>query len=90
MYYGFNSDVMEHLWHTKYMGHTEIMSLDSVGNLRIIGDFRPGNQPGTVGQVPIWSHKALTIPLSGLPFLQELMIRIWRLRAFRYFAHYWD
>ena len=65
MYYGFNSDVMEHLWHTKYMGsNTEIMSLDSVGNLRIIGDFRPGDQPGTVGQVlvsqgannsPIWS-----------------------------------
>ncbi|RCL64618.1 MAG: hypothetical protein DBW80_01290 [Bacteroidetes bacterium] len=65
MYYGFNSDVMEHLWHTKYMGsNTEIMSLDSIGNLRIIGDFRPGDQPGTVGQVlvsqganntPIWS-----------------------------------
>ena len=65
MYYGFNSDVMEHLWHTKYMGsNTEIMSLDSIGNLRIIGDFRPGDQPGTVGQVlvsqganntPVWS-----------------------------------
>ena len=65
MYYGFNSDVMEHLWHTKYMGsNTEIMSLDSIGNLRIIGDFRPGDQPGAVGQVlvsqganntPIWS-----------------------------------